>query len=131
MAYDETLAARVRKVLSPIAGFSEKKMFGGLCFLLHGNLCCGVLKGELVLRVEPEGAQELLKRPHTRPMDFTGRALKGFVFVEAPGLRTDRRLHEWMAMARSLARSLPAKPGKTVAKREQSRPVTSPSSARR
>ena len=110
MAYDETLASRVRKLLSPIAGFSEKKMFGGLCFLIHGNMCCGVLKDQLVLRLEPERAQKLLSRPHTRPMDFTGRPLKGFVFVEARGSRTDRQLRDWVSMARSFAHGLPRKP---------------------
>jgi TfoX/Sxy family transcriptional regulator of competence genes len=131
MAYDETLAARVRKLLSPTDGFAEKKMFGGLCFLMHGHMCCGVLKEELVLRLEPERAQEALRRPHTRPMDFTGRPLKGFVFVEAPGMRTDRQLREWVTMALTFARSLPAKPGKGAAKRAKVRRVTSLSSARR
>src|SRR5262245_62265595 len=98
MAYDETLPSRVRKILSPSAGFSEKKMFGGLCFLIHGNMCCGVLKAELVLRLEPERAQEVLSRPHTRPMDFTGRPLKGFVFIEAEGLASDRQLRNWVSM---------------------------------
>src|SRR5262245_49202481 len=109
MAYDETLASRVRNILSPASGFSEKKMFGGLCFLIHGNMCCGVLKNELVLRVEPGQAQELLHRAHTRPMDFTGRPMKGFVFVEAGGLGTDRQLRDWVSMALSFARGLPAK----------------------
>ena len=131
MAFDETLAARVREILSPVAGFSEKKMFGGLSFLLHGNMCCGVLKDELVLRLEPERAQELLKRPHTRPMDFTGRPLKGFVFIEAGGLRTDRQLREWVSMALAFARSLPPKAAGAAAKRRKRRAATSPSSARR
>lgn len=109
MAFDVTLAARVRGILSPAAGFSEKKMFGGLCFLIHGNMCCGVLKDELVLRLEPERAEKLLRRPHTRPMDFTGRPLKGFVFIEAGGLRTARQLSAWVAMARSFAQGLPPK----------------------
>ena len=94
MAYDETLAARVREILSSVAGFSEKKMFGGLCFLIHGNMCCGVLKDELVLRLDPARTQELLTRPHTRPMDFTGRPMKGFVFIQGGGLRTDRQLRD-------------------------------------
>ncbi len=111
MAYDETLAARIRKILSLVAGFSEKKMFGGLCFLIHGNMCCGVLKDELVLRLDPARAQEALSRPHTRPMDFTGRPMKGFVFVESGGLDTDRQLREWLSMALAFAQGLPRKPG--------------------
>jgi len=110
MAYDETLAARVRGILSPVAGFSEKRMFGGLCFLIHGNMCCGVLKDELVLREEPKRAEKLLARPHTRPMDFTGRPMKGFVFIETGGLRTARQLRKWVSMARTFAQSLPRKP---------------------
>src|SRR5262245_39357715 len=117
MAYDETLPSRVRKILSPIAGFSEKKMFGGLCFLIHGNMCCGVLKDELVLRLEPERAREVLNGPHTRPMDFTGRPMNGFVYIEAAGLRTDSKLSEWVSMALSFARGLPAKAGKKSSSR--------------
>jgi TfoX/Sxy family transcriptional regulator of competence genes len=112
MAYDETLGSRVRKILSSVEGFSEKKMFGGLCFLIHGNMCCGVLKDELVLRLKPERAQGLLNRPHVRPMDFTGRPLKGFVYVEAGGLRTERQLRDWVSLARSFAESLPPKSAK-------------------
>lgn len=112
MAYDETLAARVRKILSPMAGFSEKKMFGGLCFLVLGNMCCGVLKDELVLRLDSARAQELLSLQHTRPMDFTGRPMKGFVFIEAEGLRTDRQLRDWVSMALAFVQALPPKPGR-------------------
>jgi len=111
MAYDEILAARVRKILSANARVSEKKMFGGLCFLTHGNMCCGLLKDELVLRLEPARAQEVLRGPHTRPMDFTGRPLKGFVFIEAGALATDRQLRDWISIALAFARSLPAKAG--------------------
>jgi TfoX/Sxy family transcriptional regulator of competence genes len=111
MAYNEPLASRVREILSSVVGFSEKKMFGGLCFLIHGNMCCGVLKGDLVLRLEPEGAQELQSRPHTRPMDFTDRPMKGFVFIEAKGLATDRQLRDCVSMAHAFAQSLPRKPG--------------------
>src|SRR5262245_55472751 len=114
MAFNEALAARVRRILSPVAGFSEKKMFGGLCFLIRGDMCCGVLKAELVLRLEPERAQEVLSRPHTRPMDFTGRPLKGFVFIQAEGLASDRQLRDWVSMALTFVRSLPAKPTKKL-----------------
>ena len=117
MACDEALAARVRGILSPVAGFSEKKMFGGLCFLIHGNMCCGVLKDELVLRLEPARAEKLLARPHTRPMDFTGRPLKGFVFIDAGGLGTGRQLRPWVARALRFAQGLPPKPGSKPASR--------------
>lgn len=117
MAFDESLAARVRGLLSPVAGFAEKRMFDGLCFLVHGNMCCGVLKDELVLRLELSRAQELLRRPHTRPMDFTGRPLKGFVFVEPAGLRTARQRRAWVSMALAFAQSLPQKTSRPSASR--------------
>lgn len=81
MAYNEQLAVRVRELVSETPGFAEQKMFGGLCFTVNGNMCCGVLNDDLVLRVEPDTAQRLLNGPHVRPMDFTGRPLKGFLFV--------------------------------------------------
>jgi len=121
MAYNETLAARVRQILSSVMGFSERKMFGGLCFLIHGNMCCGVLKNELVLRLDPELARETLGGPHTRPMDFTGRPMKGFVFVEGGGLHTDRQLRAWVSMALSFVQSLPGKSGTKSASRRLSR----------
>jgi len=124
MAYDETLASRVRKILSSSVGFSERKMFGGLCFLFQGNMCCGVLKKELILRLDPGRAKELLSRQHTRPMDFTGRPMKGFVFIEAGGLDTERQLNDWVSMARSFAQNLPPKSaGQASARRSTGRPV--------
>src|SRR5437762_3083995 len=127
MAYNEILASRIRTILSSTAGFSEKKMFGGLCFLIHGNMCCGVLQNELVLRLDPERAQELLNRPLTRPMDFTGRPMKGFVFIEDGGLRTDRQLRDWVSMARSFAQSLPRKrSGKPALRSSATRPAKQP-----
>ena len=99
-------------------------MFGGLCFLIHGNMCCGVLKEELVLRVEPERARALLTRPHTRPMDFTGRPLKGFVFIEPGGLRAARQLRTWVSMAQSFAQRLPRKrSGKPASRRRATPPA--------
>ena len=77
MAYDEKLAARVRGALAGRGGVEEKKMFGGLTFMLRGKMCCGVLKGDLVLRVGPDRAAGALKSPHARPFDFTGRPMKG------------------------------------------------------
>jgi TfoX/Sxy family transcriptional regulator of competence genes len=92
-------------------------MFGGLCFLIHGNMCCGVLKGKLVLRLEPERVKKLLARPHTRPMDFTGRPLKGFVFIEAEGVRSSRQLRNFVSMALLFAQGLPPKRGGKLALR--------------
>ena len=86
MAYDETLADRVRAVLSGRPGLTEKKMFGGLSFLLHSSMACGIVKDELMVRVGPDGYDEALAQPHARLMDFTGRPMKGMVYVARDGL---------------------------------------------
>ena len=88
MAYDEELAARVRDVLALEPDLRERKMFGGLAFMLRGNMCCGLIRDELMVRVGSAGHDEALARPHTRPMDFTGRAMKGMIYVEPAGLAT-------------------------------------------
>ena len=85
MAYDERLAERIREILSRKRDMREQKMFGGLCFLLRGNMCCGIVGDELIARVGPDAYDAALARPHARPMDFTGRPLRGMVYVAAPG----------------------------------------------
>ena len=97
MAYDEALAARIRAILAT-GGHDvvEKKMFGGLCFMVGGHMCCGVTD-TLMLRVGKDGYAAALARPHARLMTFTGRPLDGFVYVDPPGLRTDRALAAWLA----------------------------------
>jgi hypothetical protein len=109
LAYDEKLADRVRKILARRKGFAELKMMGGLCFMLRGNMCCGVLKDDLVVRVGPQQYGKALTEPHALPMNFTGRVLKGFVFVGPGGYRTDRTLQAWMMRATDFALSLPPK----------------------
>ncbi len=109
MAYDEKLAERIRAVLKRRRGVSEKKMFGGLCFLVNGNMCCGVEKNRLVLRVGPERHKEVLRRKNARPMDFTGRPLKGFVYVPRSGFDTKAKLAGWIEPALEYAKSLPKK----------------------
>ena len=79
MACDEILAARVREILLSVAGFSEWKLFGGLCYLNHGSMCCGVLKDEMILRPDPERAQELLNRPRTRPTEQGSKPASSFI----------------------------------------------------
>ena len=96
MVYDEKLADRIRKTLSRRKGITEKKMFGGLSFLLNGKMCCGVLKDILVVRVNPKESDTLLKKPHVRPMDFTGRPMKGFLYVSADGYKTEKQLSVWI-----------------------------------
>ncbi len=109
MAYDEGLAHRMREALSDRPDLSERKMFGGLCFMIGGNMCCGIVGEELMLRVGPDAYEGALARKHTREMDFTGRALKGMVYVGVDGIVEDHQLTEWLEMAVDFAGSLPPK----------------------
>jgi len=109
MAYSEELAECVRGVLKRRKGISEKKMFGGLSFLLNGNMACGVIGEELVLRLGNEGSAEALEEAHTRAMDFTGRPMKSMVYVEPAGFRADADLKAWVDRGARFARSLPPK----------------------
>ena len=96
MAYDEKLAGRVRALLKGRRGITEKKMFGGLAILCSGKMCCGVLKEDLVARVGADGYEKALARPHVRPMDFTGRPMKGYVYVAPAAIRDKRALKRWV-----------------------------------
>ena len=96
MSYDENLAGRMRRVLVGIRGMDEKKMFGGVAFLLHGKMCCGIVKTDLMVRVGPEDHEKALKEPHARPMDFAGRPMKGYVYVAPAGCRDARSLKRWL-----------------------------------
>ena len=109
MAYDETLAERVRQELSGQTGVTEKKMFGGLAFLIGGNMCRGVRDDRLVLRLGNEGAAAALKQKRVAPMDLTGRIIKSMVFVDPPGFRAKAALAKWVARAGDFATSLPPK----------------------
>lgn len=109
MAYDEQLAERVRGVLKRRRGVTEKKMFGGLSFLVNGHMCCGVLDDELMVRVGPDAYEAALKRKGARPMDFTGRPMKGMVFVGRPGHSRAASLKSWVEQGLVHARSLPPK----------------------
>ena len=108
MAYDERLAVRIRSVLAGMNGVSERKMFGGLAVLVDGNMACGVIGDELMLRLGRDGAEEALLRPNVRPMDFTGRPMTGMVYVEPAGLR-GVALRKWVERSVAYARSLPPK----------------------
>lgn len=96
MAYDEKLAARVRQNFPPQTKFSERKMFGGLSFLVDGKMCCGIIGNDLVIQTGPDHHDDALAKPHTRPMDFTGRPMKGFVYVSPTGVKTDMMLMKWL-----------------------------------
>ena len=109
MAYDEGLAQRIREVLGEQPGLVEKKMFGGIGFMVRGNMACGVHKDALIVRVGPEKHEEALARPHTKPFDITGRPMKGWVMVTSDGYESDEALEDWVQQGLDFALSLPAK----------------------
>ena len=109
MAYDEGLAQRIRDVLDDREGASEKKMFGGLCFLLNGNMSCGVVGSELMVRVGPDAYEDALAEPHARKMDFTGRPMRGMVYVAEQGVEDDSDLASWIDRGAHFAGSLAPK----------------------
>ena len=108
MAYDEGLAARVRALLASRADVSERKMFGGLTFMVGGNMRCGVNGDELIVRLDPGREDDALASPHARPMDLTGRRMRGFITVRPDGL-AGSHLDRWVHEAAARAGSLPPK----------------------
>ena len=99
MAYNENLAVRIRKILSPYKKkVVEKKMMGGLTFMLHNKMCCGIVKDDLMVRVIESKYRSSLNKPHCRVMDFTGKPLKGFLFVDKKGFATDKELKNWIGL---------------------------------
>ena len=109
MTYDDGLAHRVRDELGTRPGVTEKELFGGLGFMLEGNMCCGVIDDSLVARVGPDAYEDALAEPHARPFDFTGREMRGWVFVDPPGLSADDDLAEWVGRSLAFVESLPPK----------------------
>jgi hypothetical protein len=109
MAFDEKLADRIRMRLGKRPGLVEKKMFGGIAFLLKGNMCCGVHGQDLIVRLDAAETDRALSEPHTRVFDLTGRPMKGWILVGPKGLTTDAGLGEWLDRASKYAGSLPAK----------------------
>ncbi len=109
MAFDEGLADRIRLTVPPGLAVSERKMFGGLAFFCNGHMFCGVVKTQLMLRLGDEAAAGALRRPHVRPMDFTGKAMKSMVYVEAGGVDSDESLSAWIEAALRFAKTLPPK----------------------
>jgi len=113
MAYDDSLGTRVRGALADAPGLSEQQMFGGLCFLINGHMCAGIVGSTLMVRIGPEGYADALTEPHVRPMDFTGRPMTGMIFVAPPALATDAGLAAWTRRGARYAASLPPKPAKS------------------
>jgi TfoX/Sxy family transcriptional regulator of competence genes len=110
VAYDEDLANRIRALVLSEQGVTEKRMFGGLAFLIDGNMSVSASsQGGLLLRVDPEQTDALLSKPHAHPFEMRGRTMQGWLRVDAEGLRTKRQLGRWVARGTDYARSLPRK----------------------
>jgi hypothetical protein len=109
MTYDEKFAARIRKALGPRKGLVAKQMFGGIAFLLNGNMCVGIHKDELIVRLDPAETDAALAKPYTRVFDLTGRPMKGWILVGSKGIATDPQLKQWVSVATRYAGALPPK----------------------
>jgi TfoX/Sxy family transcriptional regulator of competence genes len=109
MAFDEALADRIRAALEGTPAVAERRMFGGLAFLVGGHMACGVIREELMVRLGDAGADAALDEPHVRPMDFTGRPLRSMVYVAREGIADDAALRGWVARGVTFAQSLPPK----------------------
>ncbi len=109
MPYDEEVAGRVREALDSEPAVVEKKMFGGLSFMVRGHMCCGVSGEELMVRVGPDAYENALSRPDARKMDFTGKPLIGFVYVRPDGIRAKADLQTWVDLGLEFVRSLPGR----------------------
>lgn len=109
MAYDQKLAERIEGLLRRKRGVAQKRMFGGLCFLVDGKMFCGVERKQMVVRVGPLRYDALLKKPHVKPMDFTGHPMRGFLYVEQAGLKSPAQLKRWVDAGFVFASSLPKK----------------------
>lgn len=109
MAYSEELANRVRVVAKVRPTVTEKKMFGGLAFMLNGNMFCGITENSLMARVGPDHYADSLAKPHVRIMDFTGRPMKGYVYVDPAGIASDQELQSWVELCAEYVQTLPPK----------------------
>lgn len=109
MAYSKSLCGRVREALSGEPGVTEKKMFGGVCFLLRGNMQLGIWQDALIVRLGVEGAQQALTEPFVRPFDVTGKPMRGWAVVDPDGVDTQRQLRTWIERTREFVSTLPPK----------------------
>ena len=108
-AIDEALVERIRPLFARRKGYSEKKMFGGVCFMINGNMCVGPWKGSLIVRLSRDKHDETQSEPHVLPMDITGKTMKGWARIAPAGIRSDEDLKGWIDRAVKFGRSLPAK----------------------
>lgn len=125
MSYDERLATRIRRHLAARADLVERKMFGGLCFMVNGQMACGLTATDFMVRVGREGYADALAQPHARPMDFTGRPLAGLVYVGEAGTRSDAALARWVKRGVDFVSSQEPKP------RKKRKPAAAPPRKRR
>lgn len=109
MSFDQRLAQRIREILVGTPDLVEKKMFGGIGFLIQGNMACGVNRDNLIVRVGPEKHQEAMSQPHVQPFDLTGKSMSGWVIVNPEGLASEAELDHWIIQGVDYARTLPAK----------------------
>jgi hypothetical protein len=110
MSYDEGLAARIRKQLQDDhPQFEEKKMFGGLCFMVSNHMCCGIVKDTLMARVGPDNYKKSLTKKYAREMDFTGKPMQGMIYVAPEGVASDKDLAEWVEICLNFIKHLPPK----------------------
>jgi TfoX/Sxy family transcriptional regulator of competence genes len=120
MAFDEKLADRIRSIFGEREDVAERKMFGGLAFLCRGRMCCGIVGSDLMVRVPDDEYEAILNERHVRPMDFTGRPLRGFVYVSRPGFRTLAALRAWLARGDRAAKQKARPPKATASRRPRS-----------
>ena len=109
MAYSEDLASRIREILAEGGDVEERKMFGGIAFMVARHMCVGVIGDDLMARVGPDAHEQALEKPHARPMDFSGRPMKGYVYVAPAGVGTEAKLRKWIQLARDFVVTLPPK----------------------
>lgn len=109
MAFDEALAARARDILGERDDVEERRMFGGLAFMVSSHMACGIIRDELMLRVGPGNEAAALAKPHARPMDFTGRPMPGMIYVAPAGLKTAASLRAWIERGLAFVATLPAR----------------------
>lgn len=109
MSYDEGVSQRLRESYADHPEVAERKMFGGIVFMIYGHMSCGVVEDTLMVRVGPQQYEQALSRPHSRQMDFTGKPLTGFVYVDPPGFEDDNDLRDWVQMSLDFVTALPPK----------------------
>ncbi|HEY1354810.1 MAG TPA: TfoX/Sxy family protein [Solirubrobacterales bacterium] len=109
MAFDEALADRIRDLLEPRSDITERRMFGGIAFMVAGNMAVGIVGDDLMVRLDPADAERALAEPHTRPMDFTGKPARNMIFVDGEGTASDADLAAWVDAGADFATSLPPK----------------------